>query len=127
MEHLQRSANESNDDYIYRMLGSFEWVYNVKDVNELPEGTPRDIWRVYCEIREMSTGRIEQELYENEESHCYSMNTVGGAWCRTWCMIAIDELESRRKPKITSKMVADTYRNFGFNVTEDADGFITFH
>lgn len=125
MEHLQRSANESEDDYIYRILGSYEWVYtfNAKDANKLPEGTLRDIWRMYCNFQNMTTQQIEEEVYENEGGYCYGMDTIGGAWCRTWCRMARKELD-KRKPKISAKMLATMYRNAGFTVTEDGDGIV---
>ena len=94
--NLNRFENEAEEDYTYRMLGSAdEWVFDVQNEEDLPEGTPRRIFNMYTEISEMSSSDLYDEMDVNERCECYRKHTLAGAWCRTWCRIAWRELERR--------------------------------
>lgn len=78
------------------MLGhADEWVFNIKNEEEVPEGLPRRIFQMYSDICEMSSYDLYDEIDENERCESYRADTLAGAWCRTWCRIAYRVIELR--------------------------------
>lgn len=96
---FSKREGESEDDYMYRMLGSCtEWIYQVQNSDTLPQdGVVRHIWNMYIKIKNMIIDDLEDEYFDNIYSDEYRSQEKGGAWCRTWCRLAQEEIRLREE------------------------------
>ena len=87
--------DETQTDYTYRLLGSAEeWLPLVKHTTVL-EGIAKSIWDSYTEIKKTPTKDLEEDWDLSYYSDDRKRDDVAGAYCRTWCRLARNELDFR--------------------------------
>jgi hypothetical protein len=96
---FSKLEGETEDDYMYRMLGScITWIYQVQNSDTLPQDkVVRHIWNMYINIKNMPIDQLEDIYFDNIYSDEYRSHDKGGAWCRTWCRLAQEEIRLREE------------------------------
>lgn len=94
-EIISRKEYETQTDYIYRLLGSAEeWLPLVKNTSIL-EDTVKAIFKMYHRIKIMPTNQLADEWQDTYYSNDRKREDIVGAYCRTWCRLARNELDFR--------------------------------
>ena len=98
-QDFSKREGETEEDYMYRMLGSApSWIYKVENADTLPEqGVVRNIWNMYINIKNMPIDELEDEYFDNLYGCCHVSQSIDGAWCRTWNLLAREEIRLREE------------------------------